>query len=170
MNKHALVPVNLLSGEVIDYDNLPPYMDLFKSNKYKCRYAFDVEFENVIIRFGTSRSKKFRSALKVLNQFPKALQLPGDSLGIELTSCKHYFIYKKQISDLTVIIYNWKSTEIIINGETASSTDLRDFFWIFQERLNHFDFKELLPPLKPINDADFIDIDTIEPQFSPHQR
>ena len=33
MGEHALVPVNLLSGEVIDYDNLPPYADLFKSQK-----------------------------------------------------------------------------------------------------------------------------------------
>lgn len=162
MAEHTLVPVNLLSGDVIGYDTLPPYIDPFKNKNYKCRYTFDVKFENVTIRFGVSRSKRFRSALKALKQFPKTLRLSDGLLGIELSSCKHYFIYKKQISDLMLIIYSWKSTEIVINGERATSTDLRDFFWIFQERLNHFEHKELLPPLKPISDTDFFDIDTID--------
>lgn len=161
MAERALVPVNLLSGDVIDYDTLPPYVDPYTSKNYKRRYAFDVEFENVTIRFGVSRSKRFRSALKALKQFPKILRLSDGLLGIELSSCKHYFMYKKQISELMLIIYNWKSTEIVINGEQASSTDLRDFFWIFQERLNHFEHKDLLPPIKPINNADFFDIDDI---------
>lgn len=168
MDNTSLVPQNTVSGEVIDYDTLPPYDDADDygiqpyNSLYKSRYSKDVKFESVIIRFGISRSRKFKSALKVLKEFPKMLRLSGDELGIKLTSCKQYFIYEKKIETLLLIIYSWKSTEILINGEVASSTDLRDFFWIFTERLHHFDKKDLLPPLKELDDIDFVDVDYIE--------
>lgn len=159
--KWALVPaekVERAESEVIDYNTLPPYRSPYPS-RYKSRYSYDVEFERVVIRFGKSSSKKFRKAVGLIEEFPANMRL-DDPHGILISSCRQYFQYKEKIDRLVLLIFSWKTTQIIVNGEPATDRDLRDFLWIFQERLNHYDKKELLPPLnekviKNYSDADY---------------
>jgi len=153
-------------GFVPSYENLPVYYDPYKSNYYKTNIPEDFVFHELIIRFKRSSSKKYYDAVFICEHLPNATTIHKHS---EYNSCcfttqKELFTYEKAIDELLLLIYAWKSTEIILNGEAISEKDLRDMRWIVQQRLIHCpeNHKKRLPPLE------LFDIDTLMKERHDH--
>lgn len=155
-----------VEGEVLSYETLPPYTyKAYAVQYYKPRYDDYVQFESIKVTFGPSKSKKYRKALALVRALPANVRIYEDNeYGFLLSSCLELFVLSKKLDEILLIVFDWKSTKIVINGEDASDRDYRDFTYIFHQRLEHCPWKELLPPLELPNsapaaiDAEFVDV------------
>lgn len=155
-----------IKGEILSYETLPPYTKkAYPVQYYMSRYDDFVKFESIKVTFGPSKSKKYRKALALIRALPDSVRVcENNEHGFLLNSCLELFVLSKQLDEILLIVFDWKSTRIMINGETASERDYRDFTYIFHQRLEHCPWKELLPPLELPNsgpaaiDAEFIDL------------
>ena len=157
---------NTSSQEFVpSYENLPVYYSPYKGY-YVIKIPTDFVFRELTIRFKRSSAKKYYDAVFICKHLPNATTIGKHS---EYNSCrfntqKEIFVYKKAIDELMQLIWNWKSTEIILNGETIRERDLRDARWIMEERLIHSpeNYRNCLPPLE------LFDIDSLMNERRDH--
>lgn len=165
MSSNLVSYIPPVEGEVLSYETLPPYTyKAYPVQYYVSRYDDYVQFESIKLTFGPSRSKKYKKALALVRALPSGIRIEKENEhGFFISSCLELFVLSKKLEEILLIVFDWKSTKIVINGETASDRDYRDFTYIFHQRLEHCPWKDLLPPLElPKRVPDAIDAEFVE--------
>jgi transitional endoplasmic reticulum ATPase len=82
----------------------------------------------VEIRFGKSTSKSYPKALTLIKKFSNVAVATDDCQENSVMLSEKEFIEKqRRVTDLWALVSNWKSTRVLVNGESVEFADLEQF-------------------------------------------
>ena len=131
------------------YDNLPPCKapwDIYESF-YKPKFPYYADFGQLLLFFDYSKSKKFKTALRIYNSIPERYRFELQVHSVQLYHYSDFLIIRKKFEKLLGIVCNWKLTQIWINNELCKESEYRQFIEIFDRRVIDYKKHHELPEI-----------------------
>lgn len=131
------------------YDTLPPCKapwDIYESC-YEPKFPYDVEFEYLFLFFDYSKSKKYKTALRLYYSIPERYRYELQAHSVQIYHYSDFLIIRKKIEKLIKIVCHWKLSQIWINNELCKEHEYRQFIDIFDRRVIEYKKYHELPEI-----------------------